>query len=1090
MKRKSESRGLSRREFLVSSPLLGGSLLGIAGCASRDRDVRDASPVDYELAKPENILYTSCLQCNTGCGIKVKLQDGVAVKIDGNPRAPHALFPHLPYETSPFVTAAIDGAICPKGQAGLQTVYDPYRIRKVLKRAGRRGENKWMTIPFDQAIEEIVQGGYLFRHVPGEEKRYVPGLKDLWALRDPRVSREMADAVQELRKTARQVHEGKAPQEALTRAIAEFQAKFREHLHTLIDPDHPDLGPRNNQLVFLWGRVKDGRKHFITRFVQDSFGSVNAHGHTTVCQGSLYFTGKAMSEQWAYDPKAHAVKWTGGEKFYWQADLANAAFVIFVGASPFEANYGPPGRTPRLTNAIVEGRMKIAVVDPRLSKTAAKAWKWLPIRPGTEGALAMAMIRWILENRRYDARYLANANRAAARADGEPTWSNAAWLVSIAEDGRPGKLLRASEVGLAEPLKRRADDGTEYAYELFVVMREGRPVAFDPNDDQNPVEGDLWVDTYLQTPDGRTVRVKSALQVLYEASCEHTLQEWADICGVPLQEVVALAEEFTRHGKRAVADVHRGVSQHTNGFYNCFAWNVLNLLIGNYDHRGGFIRASAWNVVGDKEGMPFPLERMHPAKMKPFGLSIIRHEVAYEETTLFQGYPARRPFYPLASDIYQEVIPSIGDRYPYPVQCLILYMGTPVYALPGGDQLIPILTDPERLPLFIAIDITVGETSMYADYIFPDLSYLERWEFHGSHPGFAHKIQPVRQPVIAPIPETVRVFGQEMPISLEAVLMAIAEKLGLPGFGPNGLGPGVDFTHPDHFYLKMVANVAAGERPGQEVPEASDAEVELFMQARRHLPPTVFDAARWRQAVVDSTGRDWWRRVIYVLNRGGRFADYEDGYEGDWVKNRYGRLVNLYSEKVATTRNSMTGEFFSGIPRFYPPYTDCMGRPIEDEGYDLTLITYREITMTKSRTISNYWLLGCLPENAILIHRRDARRLGLKDGDQVRVISASNPDGAWDLGNGHRKPLIGTVRVVEGLRPGTIAFALGFGHWAYGASDFWIDGRTIPGDERRARGIHLNAAMRLDPVLQNTPLSDPVGASVVFYETKVRLERV
>jgi hypothetical protein len=32
--------------------------------------------------------------------------------------------------------------------------------------------------------------------------------------------------------------------------------------------------------------------------------------------------------------------------------------------------------------------------------------------------------------------------------------------------------------------------------------------------------------------------------------------------------------------------------------------------------------------------------------------------------------------------------------------------------------------------------------------------------------------------------------------------------------------------------------------------------------------------------------------------------------------------------------------------------------------------------------------------------------------------------------------------------------------------------------------------MRLDPVLNNTPLSDPVGASVVFYETKVRLERV
>ena len=44
----------------------------------------------------------------------------------------------------------------------MQTVYDPFRITQVLKRAGKRGENKWVTIPFDQAITEIVEGGKLF----------------------------------------------------------------------------------------------------------------------------------------------------------------------------------------------------------------------------------------------------------------------------------------------------------------------------------------------------------------------------------------------------------------------------------------------------------------------------------------------------------------------------------------------------------------------------------------------------------------------------------------------------------------------------------------------------------------------------------------------------------------------------------------------------------------------------------------------------------------------------------------------------------------------------------------------------------------
>ena len=79
--------------------------------------------------------------------------------------------------------------------------------------------------------------------------------------------------------------------------------------------------------------------------------------------------------------------------------------------------------------------------------------------------------------------------------------------------------------------------------------------------------------------------------------------------------------------------------------------------------------------------------------------------------------------------------------------------------------------------------------------------------------------------------------------------------------------------------------------------------------------------------------------------------------------------------------------------------------------------------------------------------------------------------------------------MIEGIRPGAVTFALGYGHWAYGASDIVIDGQRIPADERRAKGAHLNAAMRIDPGLQNTPLSDPVGASVVFYETLVKLER-
>jgi tetrathionate reductase subunit A len=87
------------------------------------------------------------------------------------------------------------------------------------------------------------------------------------------------------------------------------------------------------------------------------------------------------------------------------------------------------------------------------------------------------------------------------------------------------------------------------------------------------------------------------------------------------------------------------------------------------------------------------------------------------------------------------------------------------------------------LPLFIASDIVIGETSMYADYIFPDTTYLERWEFPGAHPSVAPKVFPIRQPVVAPLTPNVTVFGEEMPMNMESMILAFAEKLGCRATG-------------------------------------------------------------------------------------------------------------------------------------------------------------------------------------------------------------------------------------------------------------------------------------------------------------------
>lgn len=1053
---------MDRRGFVKCSAFLGGSL---AAATFLSRFSQAAVGQDWRLVDigdayvqhlPENQIYSVCQQCNTNCGIKVKFVDGLVAKIDGNPYSPWTMTPQIPYKTSIAEAATIEGSLCPKGQAGIQALYDPYRLVKVLKRAGKRGENQWQTISFDQAISEIVNGGNLF----GEGN--VEGLKDICILKDPKIAKELAEDAELVA--------------AKKMDLAAFKEKHQDNLKYLIDPDHPDLGPKNNQFCFSWGRLKAGRAELLKRLVA-ALGSVNAHGHTTVCQGSLYFTCKAMSDQFVEG------KFTKGSKFYWQADTGNAAFILFVGANPYEANYGPPLRAQKVTENIVDGSMRIAVVDPRCSKTAARAWKWLPIRSNGVGALGMGLMQWIIENKRYDARYLANANKAAAMADNEPTWTQGVWLVKLNPDGTPGVFLRGSDIGLPKE-KRPLKEGGEWEFDSFLVLKGGQPVPFDPNSETAPVEGDLLVDTEVKGH-----RVKSVMQIYKEAAGAKKLSEWAQLAGIQEQDIVDLAREFTNHGKRAVADIHRGVSQHTSGFYNVLIFMTLNVLLGNHDWQGGLAKATTYNLEGDLEGKPFDLKK-HPGKIKTWGVDIIRGGKKYDKSTLFTKFPATRPWYPFCSDIYQEVIPSMGDSYPYQIKALLMYMASPVYALPAGHELIKILSDPKKIPLIFASDIVIGETSMYADYIFPDLTYLERWEFSGSHPSVTPKVAPFRQPASAPLTDTVTVYGEKMPLSTESLVLGIAEKMKLPGFGDHAFGAGLHLKREEDMYLRMVANIAFGDKKdGSEIVPAADAEeLKIFEAARRHLPPTVFDAKRWRAVV----GENWWDKVVYVLNRGGRFQEYQKAYKDGQLANKYGKMVGIYFDNLVTTKNSMTGKPYVGHGHFIDGPTDVLGRKLEDEakGYNLTLLTYKHITQTKSRTAGNYWTKAVYPYNTIDISPVDARHLGLADGDQVKVVSPTNEEGVWNLAPKDQKLMIGKVRITEGIRPGTIAFSLGGGHWAYGAGEVVIDGVRVPADPRRATGIHANAAMRVDPVLKNTGLVDLVGGSAVFYQSQVKLVKV
>ncbi len=126
---------LSRRDFLKMG---GGAGVAIALGGGFWRWTQ--LPPSSKLLPPgiEKWIPTICGQCLGGCGILVRVIDGWATNIIGNPLHP-----------------VNRGTLCPKGMAGLQGLYDPDRIRSPLKRVGKRGEGRWEPISWKDAIQEV-----------------------------------------------------------------------------------------------------------------------------------------------------------------------------------------------------------------------------------------------------------------------------------------------------------------------------------------------------------------------------------------------------------------------------------------------------------------------------------------------------------------------------------------------------------------------------------------------------------------------------------------------------------------------------------------------------------------------------------------------------------------------------------------------------------------------------------------------------------------------------------------------------------------------------------------------------------------------
>ncbi|MEW6531765.1 MAG: molybdopterin-dependent oxidoreductase [Thermodesulfobacteriota bacterium] len=170
---------INRRQFLRMAGLMGGASL-FGGCHFLDpagpvpRYIEGAPSVDpAETIPGVRSVYTVCGLCAGNCGIRCRVATGALVKIDGSPWHPASAHRLIPFDTPLEQAIARGGSVCAIGGSGIQTLYDPFRVARPLKRIGPRGSGKWKALTWKEAVNEILEGGDLF----GEGN--VQGLKSL-----------------------------------------------------------------------------------------------------------------------------------------------------------------------------------------------------------------------------------------------------------------------------------------------------------------------------------------------------------------------------------------------------------------------------------------------------------------------------------------------------------------------------------------------------------------------------------------------------------------------------------------------------------------------------------------------------------------------------------------------------------------------------------------------------------------------------------------------------------------------------------------------------------------------------------------------
>ncbi len=723
---------------------------------------------------------------------------------------------------------------------------------------------------------------------------------------------------------------------------------------------------------------------------------------------------------------------------------------------------------------------KFVSVNPVRTGYSAIADEWLPVRPGTDGLLALSMVHVLLKNELFDWEFLVR-------------YTNAPWLV-VQTPGQAG-------------------DG------LFLRDAEGRPLVWDQKTNALASGLDVGVAPALfgtyTAPDGRTLRTVMSLAAERYLDDRYAPAQVAAECGVPAATIERIAREMAhvafqetitlpiawtdvygrQHdhvvGRPVAMYAMRGVSAHTNGFQSCRALHLIQMLLGALEGPGNFRSRAPFPKPIPPVQLPENDASVMNAVNTPLGRTPLGFPTRPEDLAIdAQGRPLRidKAYSwesPLAAHgVMHMVIANAVAGDPYPIDTLMLFMANMAWNSSMNTAAVQGMLREKRddgeykIPYIVVSDAFHSETVNFADLVLPDTTYLERFDAISlldrpiSEPDAV--ADAIRHPILQP-DRDVRAFQE--------VLVDLAGRLKFPAFvTPEGAPK---YTGYPDFIVNYERAPGIGFLAGWRGKEGT-------LPLRGAPNPKQWEAYIENEAFFTHHWADNQKYMRFV-NRDYQQAAVEAGFIGKVEP----LIMQIWSEPLQKFRLAGQGlydgpcptepedrarltQYFDPLPTWYPPIgasapaqTASSTATQLDQAFPFSAITQRPMVMYHAWDSQNAWLRQILAQNFLYMNTAMAAQLGLKDFDWVWVES-------------HHSKVRCQLKTMEGVESGTV--------WTWNAIGKQAGAWGL--DQQASEATHgflLNHLISesLPPRVGERRMtnSDPITGQAAWFDLRVRITR-